>query len=200
MFLTLQAEDSFLWWNWTKASARLQAQIQFKYHLLILKVSVVVSRVQWCRMAEMAYGTLVYHVGAHITSWLFLLMTFLLSSSQHLFFFCPCLQVKIGRISSRYSLQIIVNWVQQISEITGPNIIVKDKKQVHSTKRNAMNISGHFKMHREAYCWGKGFNPGLQVSAVSTHSAWELTFAAIKLAMAISRADLACDTLGYKNS
>lgn len=51
------------WLNWTKASAWLQAQIQFEDHLCILKVSIVVSRIQWCRTTEMAYGTLVYHVG-----------------------------------------------------------------------------------------------------------------------------------------
>lgn len=47
---------------------------------------------------------------------------------------------------------------------------LKNKNQVRSTKRNVMNISGHFKTHREAYCQGKSFNPGLQVSDVNRHT------------------------------
>lgn len=47
---------------------------------------------------------------------------------------------------------------------------LKNKNQVHSAKRNVMNVSEHFKTHQEAYCQGKSFNPGLQVSDVNTHT------------------------------
>lgn len=63
-----------------------------------------------------------------------------------------------------------------------------------------MNISEHFETHQEVYCWDKSSKPGLQVSDVNTDFAWGLTFAAIKLAVAVSRTDWACDTQSQKKS
>ena len=60
---------------------------------------------------------------------------------------------------------------------------LKNKNQVHATKRNVTNISGHFETHQEAYCRDRRSKPGLQVGNVNTDFVWGLTFTAIKLVL-----------------
>lgn len=71
---------------------------------------------------------------------------------------------------------------------------LKNKNQVHATKTEGINIFVYFETNQEAYCWDESSKPGLQVSDVNTDFTWVLTFAAVELTVAISRADWACGT------